>query len=272
MAQQVQPEQTPEAWDPVAEGYERSSLKFSAYYAAEVCGLLGVKLGERVLDVAAGTGAFAAIAAQSGADVLAIDFSPHMIERLQARIERERLRNLEAAVMDGQALNLPDNSFHVVCSVFGVMLFSDRAQGFREMYRVLKPGGRAAAVTWGRQERVEFFQLLARARQIALPELPPRVPTALSLQDPEVLRKEMTDSGFADVQVLVLPHQWKANSAQAFWEELSSFAPTISTIRKALGEEKVQALANAFIGLLTAQFGDGPVTLDLEANIGIGRK
>jgi len=94
-------------------------------------------LSNRVLDVAAGTGALALAAARTGAQVLATDFSPGMVDRIAAY----GLPNVETRVMDGQALALADATFDAVFSIFGVIMFPDWRKGLAEMARVTRNGG-----------------------------------------------------------------------------------------------------------------------------------
>jgi ubiquinone/menaquinone biosynthesis C-methylase UbiE len=102
--------------------------------------LAGLQAGDTFLDVAAGTGGLSLPAARLGAKVLATDWSPRMIEQFSARATAEGL-DAEGRVMDCQALDVPDDSYDVTGSQFGVMLVPDQAQALREMVRVTKPGG-----------------------------------------------------------------------------------------------------------------------------------
>ena len=132
----------PEAWDAIAAGYEQYVAPQEADLAHEALRLAGLRAGQRFLDVAAGTGGLSLPAARLGAHVLATDWSPAMIERFEARVREEGLRDAEGRVMDCHALDIPDDSFDVTGSQFGVMLVPDQPRALREMVRVTKPGGR----------------------------------------------------------------------------------------------------------------------------------
>ncbi len=93
-----------------------------------------------MLDIACGAGALALVAARDGAQILATDFSPGMV----AAVLSHGLPNVDALVMDGQALDLPDACFDAAFSIFGIMLFPDWRKGLAEMARVVRPGGSAA--------------------------------------------------------------------------------------------------------------------------------
>lgn len=100
-------------WTSVAADYERWAEPFtsqSARAALELAG--GVADGERVLDVAAGTGALSTPAAAAGAHVLATDFSSGMVARLHDRLSP--FDGSEARAMDGQALALDDGAFRPI--------------------------------------------------------------------------------------------------------------------------------------------------------------
>ena len=81
-----------------------------ATLANEALRLVGLEPGERFLDVAAGTGGLSLPAARLGAEVLATDWSPAMIERFKARARDEGLSNAEGRVMDCHALDLADTA------------------------------------------------------------------------------------------------------------------------------------------------------------------
>src|SRR6185436_4640377 len=85
----------PEAWDAIAEGYDLYVAPQEAELANEALRLVGLKAGERFLDVAAGTGGLSFPAARLGALVLATDWSPAMIDRFQARGRAEGLSSAE---------------------------------------------------------------------------------------------------------------------------------------------------------------------------------
>jgi len=66
-----------------------------------------------------------------------------MVEYLRAKAAAQGIQNMRIALMDGQALDVEDNSFDTAISILGLRMFPDRAAGFRELCRAIKPGGRA---------------------------------------------------------------------------------------------------------------------------------
>jgi ubiquinone/menaquinone biosynthesis C-methylase UbiE len=159
------------AWSNNAGNYSRVA-DFNLQYGAKALDIVGLQPGEKVLEVACGTGRLALHAARSKlADVHAIDFAPALIHGLQAEIEAHPA-DVTARVMDGAALEYPNATFDVACSAFGVLLFPDWVKGLAEMARVTRPGGRVAVVTWAEPRRgpvSPWVRLLGRDFPEALP-------------------------------------------------------------------------------------------------------
>ncbi|HKK44308.1 MAG TPA: class I SAM-dependent methyltransferase [Balneolaceae bacterium] len=111
--------------------------------------------GERVLDVACGSGLATFPAARAvgfTGSIAATDISESMLEIARIRAEKYRLGNIKFQQMNAENLTLPDESFDVSMCSLGLMYLPDPLQAVREMYRVLKPGGRALALVWGRRK------------------------------------------------------------------------------------------------------------------------
>src|SRR5919205_3045404 len=142
------PEEIRGAWDTIAAGYDEFVTPTHMWLANEGLRRADLRSGMRFLDVAAGSGALSIPAARLGAQVLATDMSPVMLEHLDARARKEGL-SIETRIMDSHALELKDNTFDVAGSQFGVMLFPDMPRGIREMARVSKPGGRVLMNVYG---------------------------------------------------------------------------------------------------------------------------
>lgn len=104
-----------------------------------VVGAAGVKPGDRVLDVACGTGALTAAVADrvgSAGSVTGLDASRDMLA-----VARRKPLRVEWVEGVAEALPMPDESFDAVVSQFGMMFFRDRTTSLKEMMRVLRPGG-----------------------------------------------------------------------------------------------------------------------------------
>ena len=115
--------------------------------AAQVVSLAHLQHGERVVDLATGTGNAALLAAGAGALVTGVDTAPRLIEVAGSRAVAE---GVEASfvVADMQALPFADGSFDVALSVFGLIFATDAGRAFDEMMRVLAPAGRALFSVW----------------------------------------------------------------------------------------------------------------------------
>jgi SAM-dependent methyltransferase len=107
----------------------------------------GPRPGQRVLDVACGSGNAALIAERNYCQVTGIDYVPALIERAKQRAVAEAAA-IDFRVADAQALPFPDASFDVVLSVFGVMFAPDQERAAAELLRVTRPGGRIALACW----------------------------------------------------------------------------------------------------------------------------
>ncbi len=199
-------------WDETAAHYERTAHPFTSRFAEEALARVTLTPDMRVLDVAAGAGALALAAARTGAQVLATDFSPGMVAPIAAAAPA----NVEAKVMDGQALDLPDAGFDASFSIFGVILFPDWRKGLAEMARVTRPGGLGVLATW-RSEGAATFLLLSQIRRRLFPKLDggTRLPEgAVALGDPEWLSAAMADAGFGAPRIDSVTHDFALDIGQ----------------------------------------------------------
>lgn len=224
------------AWNRIAPGYDRTNTPTQMRIASEGLRRAGLRSGMKFLDVAAGSGALSIPAARLGAQVVAIDQSPIMLELLATRASAEGL-SVETHVMDGHALQLDDDSFDVAGSQFGVMLFPEMSKAVREMVRVTKPGGRVLLHAYGNPHEIEFLGFLVAAVQSVRPDFdgPPMDPPPLEFQlaDPDKLCSELSAAGLNDVHVDTVTEVTEHETGKDLWEWLIWSNPIVEHV---LGE------------------------------------
>lgn len=269
---QLSPDQEPQGWSSIASDYERAFEKLTYQFSSEALRQLEIKPGDKVLDVAAGTGSFSLAAARSGGDVLAIDFASGMIKRLQERIESEGLNNIKAEVMDGQHLDIEDASYDFCASIVGVIFFPDIQKGLSELKRILKPQGKCAVVCWDDPEHFEMMNYLKQAIALAVPEfeMPTQTPVWARMVGEDQLKERMLEAGFEKVTVLTMRGSLELESPQEFWGTFTSSAPPLATLFEKLGEKNTQKVGEKFIELVTDYGKDKTPSLSAQACIGIG--
>ncbi|HXH83633.1 MAG TPA: methyltransferase domain-containing protein [Candidatus Tectomicrobia bacterium] len=271
-------ERTREAWDGIAAGYDETNTPAHMWLGNEGVRRAGVGPGLRFLDVAAGSGALSIPAARLGASVLAVDISPAMLARLEARARREGLA-IETRVMDGHALALDDDSFDVAGSQFGVMLFPDMPRGIRELARVTRPGGRVLVTAYGDPARIDFLGFFVRAIQATVPGFtgpsmdPPPLP--LQLRDPARLDRELTDAGLKAARVETITERLEFGSGSELWRWLTHSNPIVGALLAELDLTRQQtAVVQDMLERLVRERagGDGRAILTNPVNIGVATK
>lgn len=197
--------------DPYAQMTERARIMWSlgdfARAGAEqvlvgelLCRVINIHPGQRVLDVAAGSGNAALAAARRGARVTATDFVPRLLQAAARRAQAEGLE-LETREADAQSLPFGDGAFDVVLSTFGVMFAPDQARAAAELLRVCRPGGRIGLTAW------TPASVMAAAQAIAARFAPfPPVPGARSPIEwgTEARVRELLGSGVTELTAQVL--------------------------------------------------------------------
>ena len=148
-------------FDQVAKNYDRTntvlSLGNDRMWRAATTRAVAPRPGQRILDLAAGTGASAVALARSGADVIAADFSPGMIAEGERRYGG--FRNLAFVEADATALPFADSEFDTVTMSFGLRNVHDARTALRELHRVTKSGGRLVICEFSRPPSRAFSGL-----------------------------------------------------------------------------------------------------------------
>jgi ubiquinone/menaquinone biosynthesis C-methylase UbiE len=263
------------SWDAIAPRFDEFITPENIGVSKEILHRLDVRPGTRLLEVAAGSGALSIPAARLGADVVATDISPVMIERLTARARAEELTNVEGLTMDGTSLDLDDDAFDVAVSVNGVSLFPDIARGLSEVVRVTRPGGRVAITAFGPLPKAEFIVFFMGALQAAVPGFTPLPadppPLPFQVADPGVLRSRLTDAGLHDVAISTITWEMHARSAQHFWDAVTSSNPIGAALVADLDGEQRADVLRVVDGMLRERSGGSPgAVLYAELNLGVG--
>jgi ubiquinone/menaquinone biosynthesis C-methylase UbiE len=211
-----------------------------------------LKPGDHVLDIAAGTGDQSILAARivgPGGSILATDISANMLGIAEQVVQQEGLTNITTRVMDAEQLDLQDNTFDAVICRLGLMLIPNLQPALREIRRVLKPGGKLAALVWSAPENNPLFSLPLAILSKYAREASSHRPDPFALSDPTVFERELTEAGFDEVITHALPFQSHYASLDAFLQSTASrlTAGVMEQLRKPeqqqlLGEVK-QALS-----------------------------
>jgi SAM-dependent methyltransferase len=264
------PLSSPFPWNLVASDYAAEVAPIFAWFAQKAIDLAVLAPSARVLDVAAGPGTLSFLAARAGARVTAIDFSPAMIEKLRERASAESV-TVESHVGDGQALPFADASFDGAFSMFGLMFFPDRMLGFRELLRVLAPGGVAVVASWAAEDGDTWRNVIWGAVREHLPNLP-LGGSAPPLGKVDDCRQEMTAAGFAKVEVHELVHTLPAMTTREGWAWMVRATAPIALLRQRLGPRKWALFDACVLAKLIETFGEERQSMRRKANLSVGRK
>jgi ubiquinone/menaquinone biosynthesis C-methylase UbiE len=270
-------DQIRDAWDAIAPRFDEFTTPEDMPFAEQALDRVEIGAGTRFLDVACGSGAVSIPAARRGAQVTAVDLAPTMVERLRSRAQTEGLRNIEAAVMNAEALELPDDTFDVSASQNGVSLLPDLETGLRELVRVTRPGGQVLLIAFGPPQKAEFLGFFLGALRAVVPDFtpPPMDPPPLPMQlaDPTKFHDELVDAGLTDVRVETTSWDMTFSTGSHFWNVVTSGNPIAVQLTSDLTDDHRAEAQQVLDGMLRERADGAPeAVLHNEMNIGIGTK
>ncbi len=199
---------THDQWQAAAEAWHRWSPTLNQWLGKATDKMLemaDIATGQHVLDIAAGAGEQSITTAKkvgSSGYVLATDISSNILEYAKQMAQQAGINNIDTKIMDGENLTLEDETFDAVISRVGLIYFPDQQKALKEMLRVLKPGGKVAAIVYSTPEKNKFFSVpvsIIRNRAKLPPPLPGQ-PGPFSLGAETIIEKAFSQAGFNNIK------------------------------------------------------------------------
>src|SRR5262245_33778698 len=252
-----------------AAGYERGFARISSHFVPFLLRAGHIARGQRVLDVATGTGLAAEAALQIiGPDghLTATDISVQMVERARERLTGAP--NVSIRVDDGQAMGLPDDSFDAVLCSLGLMFFPDPARGLAEFHRVLRPGGYAAVSVTTVPERsynMRINTIIARH----VPSQAGAADLLFSLGEAR-LGALFAAAGFRNVEMTTSSHRFGVPSFDEYFDHVERGWGSSGLLYVALPDNTKRAVRED----VRRHVGDngGPLEIEVEFRFASGQK
>lgn len=148
---------------------------------------------------------------------MAVDLAGRLIDLARAKAEVRRLTNIEFRVDDMLALGYPDHSFDAVVCVFGIFFVPDMSEAVRELWRMVKPGGRLAITTWGpnlfEPANGAFWEAIAGECYLHRAFNPWD-----RISEPDGLRQMLAEAGIHEVDILAEAGKHPLNEPEDWWK------------------------------------------------------
>jgi SAM-dependent methyltransferase len=226
--------------------------------AQDLVDAAAISAGQEVLDVGAGTGNLALIAASEGASVVASDLTPEMVEKGRARAAAEGV-DIEWVVADAEDLPFDDERFDCVASVFGAIFAPRPEVMIKELFRVVRPGNTVALTAWGDYgPQAEVFKTFDRFRP-----MPSGVPKPSLWGDEDVVRERLEPyANTIRADRVAIP--WSYDSFEQMWEAFAKNGPLVA-LRQGVGEDAFAEVRDDVRAVVDRYTGpDGRVRADAD--------
>jgi SAM-dependent methyltransferase len=261
-----------------AETYERALVPaVFAAWAPLVVALADPRPGERVLDVACGTGVVGRLAAQRvgrAGKVVGLDLNPGMLAVAASATTNEPTTSASLTWQEASAAKIPfpDASFDIVYCQLGLQFFPDRPAALHEMYRVLAPGGRLGLMVWRGIEHSPGFGILAAviARHVST-EAAGIMRAPFALADAEELRGLLAATGLRDIIIRPVPGTVRFPSVARFVQDYVAGSPLAGHVAR-VSDEARAALASEVGDALRSYLAAGVLTFPIEAHLASAKK
>jgi ubiquinone/menaquinone biosynthesis C-methylase UbiE len=210
------------AFNAAADHYDDEPLSFHVRFGGRAVEHAQLRRGDRVLDVACGSGSSVLPAAQDvgpSGRVVGVDVSDGLLALCRAKVERAGFDNVELLVRDMRELDLPARSFDAVLLVFGLFMVPDMPALVRDLWELVKPGGRLVITVWARGLLEPAYSAFFDAVGARAPDLVPRDPGWLHVADPSDLRSALAAGGVPDdaIEIVSEPAVQELRNAEEFW-------------------------------------------------------
>jgi SAM-dependent methyltransferase len=252
-------------------------LRDSTLTAATERMLLEARLtpGSRVLDVGTGTGETALLAAERvgpAGHVVATDGSAAMLIAATASVRASSAKNVTVRALDVRNVDLASNSFDAVIGR-NVFMFVPLPRAVVGLHRVLRPGGRLAAVVWSALANNPYHRLIldAARRRGGWADSPPELARAFSGGDPNVYKRTLEGAGYCAVAIHSVPAVRKFTSAAAALAAMQSSPIHSEPIARLPERQQPQAWEEIATGLRAFER-QGSCELPLESLVVVGQK
>ena len=256
-----------------AENYQRYFVPtIGTAVSVELLRTANLQTGERVVDVACGTGLIARLAAERvgpTGSVTGVDISPEMIDVARS-VEAVPAPQIEWHVADAKALPLPDESYDVATCQMGLMFMEDRSAALAEMRRVLVPGGRVVVNTPGRIQ--PFFEHMKQAVVEHInPDLGVFIQAVFSMHDPEMLTSLLREAGLHDVSATESSATLRLPAPADFLWQYINLTPIAPSVAKASDAAR-SALEQQVVERWQPYVVDGGVVVEQPMIVSKGRR
>jgi SAM-dependent methyltransferase len=223
--------------------------------------------GERILDLATGTGWTSRLVARRGANVVGVDIAEDLLAAARDKARREGLA-IDYRTGDAEALPFDDGAFDAVVSTVGIMFASRPEAAAAELARVTKPGGRIALTTWAHDGNV--FRMFQVMKAFMAPPPAPAPPSPFEWGRKE--RIEQLLSTHFDLRFEEAVSFYREPSAEAAWDTFSTgYGPT-RTLAANLPADRREALEREFIAFHDGFATDLGITVPRAYWLTLGRR
>ena len=258
-------------FDRVAAGYDNPSLRYFPFCGDRIALHLQLRRGQKVLDVATGTGAALIAAAQMVGPqgrVQAIDLSENMLDRAEHNLRMNALSNADFHVMDARRLDFKSRYFDAVICSFGLVFLPDRAAALKEWRRVLKPGGRLMFTSFSANAFQPLLQIFVDDLEAEGIDTTTEEDTPLDSED--TCRALLEQAGFDNLQLLPEQMGYHLNDEQGWWDIVENSA--LRGLLERLPRERQDAFRREHLARIAGLKSDKGIWLDVEVLFASGQR
>ena len=267
-------------WDKAAQGWQAWQefiYGSTAPVSERLVELAGIKLGDKVLDVAAGAGEPSLTAARvvgPEGSVVATDISTNMLTAGRERAAAAGIDNVEFVEVEASALDFPPESFDAALSRWGIIFEPDGEATAARVHGFLKPGARMAISSWGPPDRSPMIAvpMMTAMQRLNAPPPPPGTPGPLSRPTPEAIGSILEGGGFSDIEVEELELEFEWESPEQFTEYTRAIvAPLVALVEKHPSEAQEETWTAITEAARERAAEDGKLTLSNLVLLASGR-